>query len=299
MVDVTRGRRLGLACVVVGVLAIAIAQRASPLSAPPLYDGVIVIEPYRWLVPPPGAKGDPKSASATASVDHGASPLIAIATPEQPPQAQVFAIEGSLVMPPGTTSVKASITPVLPQTLPADGHIAGNVYRIDVTNQAGVPLTAPADAKVSVVMRGPANAADATIERFAGQSWQRLKTSAAGLGPTYLAVVTGFGDFALVVPGAGGPYPTATPAPGAAGSPASSSAGSTETQASAVPGAMSSSAAAPGGSSTPTGASSDNGGGPAVALVVGILVVAAIGAGAVVTRRRRRTPYRGAHRTRR
>ena len=178
--DVTRTRRLGLPVLVIGLLGIALAQWVAPLAAPPLYDGVVVAEPYRWLVPPPGEHGAPTSASATLRPIGEASPLLALATAEEPPQAQVFGTDGALVLPAGTSSIKVSITPILPASLPNEGHIAGNVYRIAVTNQKGVPITAPASAQVTVVIRGPDGTVGATIERYADGAWKTLKTEETG-----------------------------------------------------------------------------------------------------------------------
>ena len=111
----------------------------------------------------------------------GASPLIAIATPEQPPQAQVFAPPSSFTLPPGTTSLSLSIQPIPTEGAPADGHISGNVYRILIADQNGTPVTAPASALVSVVMRGHGAIADGTIEQFVDGSWKPLKTSSGRL----------------------------------------------------------------------------------------------------------------------
>jgi hypothetical protein len=217
-----REKRIGLAVLAIGLVAIALAQRVAPVRTPPLYDGVVVTEPYRWLAPPPGQKGDPGSATGSEGLEHGNSPVIAIATPEQPPQAQIFATTGALVLPPGTTSIKLSITPVPPVALPADGHIVGNVYRIVVANQAGVPAPATASANATVVLRGPDPSVDSTIERFNGQTWAMIDTQDAGFPATYLAVVTDFGDFALVAPGvAASVAAPSSPASPPAGSPAS------------------------------------------------------------------------------
>lgn len=295
MVDVKRNRRIGLVVLAIGLLGIVLAQRVAPLAAPPLYDGVVVVDPYRWLVPTPGEHGDPQSATATLRLDGARSPLLAIATPEEPPQAQVFGTGGALVLPSGTSAIKVSITPILPVSLPTDGHIAGNVYRISVANQKGVSLTAPASAQVSVVIRGPDGTAGATIERYADGGWRALKTNDSGFAATYLTVVTEFGDFALVAPGPGGPYPTATASRSgpsvsssdgfslASTSPvALGSAGSGETTVSPVP---------------PVSPPTSGGGSPPLGAVVGLLVVAAVGVGTVLRLRgrRRRTPYRGAH----
>lgn len=226
-----RRQRWLAATAIGGGLILALASRAVFPGAPPLYDGVVVNQPYRWLTPPPGAQGGAQGAPATAALENSKSPLIAIATPEQPPQAQVFAPPGVMRLPTGTTSILMSIQPIPAEGAPSDGQIAGNVYRINITNQAGDPLTAPADAYVSVVMRGPEGTTDATIERYANGTWKPLTTSHAGYTSGFLAIVTDFGDFALVSPSAPSSTtvgaskspvsppvsPTETPPPGNAG----------------------------------------------------------------------------------
>ena len=51
----TRDRRLGLAALGLGVLLIAFAQRIAPMAGPPLYDGIVQVDPYAWLVPRPAS----------------------------------------------------------------------------------------------------------------------------------------------------------------------------------------------------------------------------------------------------
>jgi hypothetical protein len=230
-------RRLAAISVGIGASVILVAGRLSPIAAPPLYDGVVTIDPYRWLHPPAGQAGSPQAASMTITVDQPPqSPLVAVATPESPPQAQIFAPPGGLTMPAGVSSLQVTITPVDPVAAPSDGQVAGNVYRVVVTSQAGAPLSAPASARVSIVLRSPIDLADATIERFNGSGWQPLKTDSAGFASTYVAVVTDFGDFALVtatgqpasVPPSGGaspPSPVTTGGPTAAAPPAPSAGG--------------------------------------------------------------------------
>jgi hypothetical protein len=208
-------------CLAAGLAWVALVQVLAPAFTPPLYDGVVPIDAYRWLNPPPGAHGGAEGASSDVPVTGDVSPLVAIATPEQPPQAQVFAAPGSFVLPPGTRSLHVSIAPIPAERAPADGHIAGNVYRFIVTTKDGTALKAPASARVSIVMRAPEGVVEATIERYRAGSWEQLKTSPAGLGGTFLAVVTEFGDLALVEagpersPGTSGPAPSAgSPAPG-------------------------------------------------------------------------------------
>ena len=281
-----RHRRIGLLSLGLGLALSLFARGATPTMTPPLYDGVIVVEPYRYLVPPPGGRGGPLSASATEALDHGASPLTAIATGEQPPQAQIFATPGALTLPAGTSSIRLSIAPIPAEGQPADGHIVGNVYRILVTNQNGVRITAPAAQKVTVVLRGPGSLATATIERFTpAGGWQAIETQDAGFGSTFLAVVTEFGDFALVV---AGPGPTAVisapPSVSAApqASTAVASAGPT------VPGVAA--------SASPTGSGGPTGGLP-IGPIGGAVVVVLAAAGLVALRARHPrhpTRYRGA-----
>jgi hypothetical protein len=233
----TRRRRFAAACLALGLGVAGLAQVMAPLAGPPLYDGVVPTEPYIYLTPPAGAQGGAQGASATLALEGGTSPLVAIATPETVPQAQIFAAPGSLTLPPGTTSLSASITPIPPSSEPTDGHISGNVYRISVTNQAGTPVTAPAAAQVSIVMRGAdPELLNGVVARFANGTWQRLETAPAGLGGTFLAVVTEFGDFAVLAPqggtgesaspgtpteSAGSSVPTTVPTPAPSPSPTS------------------------------------------------------------------------------
>ena len=198
-------------CLAAGLAWVALVQVLAPAFTPPLYDGVVPVDAYRWLTPPPGGHGGAEGASSDVPVTGDVSPLVAIATAEQPPQAQVFAAPGSFVLPPGTKALHVSIAPIPTERAPADGHIAGNVYRFTVTTQDGTALTAPASAKVSIVMRAPEDVVDATIERYRVGSWQPLKTSPSGLGGTFLAVVTEFGDFALVEAGPSGSFATGGP----------------------------------------------------------------------------------------
>ena len=300
----SRDRRVGLVALGLGVVLIGLAQRFAPLAEPPLYDGVYVPQPYVWLVPPAGAKGGAKGARGSVGVEGGKNKLVEVATPEQDPQAQILATSGALVLPAGSTSVDFSVEPILPERLPADGHIDGNVYRIAITNQAGAPLTALASALVTIVMVSPHTDPDRTIELDTGQGWQPLKTQNQGPG-VWLAVVTEFGEFAVVAPGAATvPYPTATPvggivvssAPsGAAGSGALEPSPSEDVPSIGIVGGPSS---AP--SAAPSSTGSSGGGLPVapIAIVVALAVLALV---VVFWSRGRRKPppppsYRGAHR---
>jgi hypothetical protein len=224
---VTAEGRRGVAALVAGLLIVIGAQLTIPLAGPPLYDGIVPYEPYRWLSPPTGYPGHPRGVSATIGIEGGQNALVAVATPELSPQAQVFAVPGALTLPTGAVSIEVSIMPIPPATSPLDGYIDGNVYRIEVTDEAGTPITAPASQQVSVVLRSANQALpEATIARFDGAAWEILDTSATGAG-VFNAVVTEFGDFAVVAPGTS-PYgqgPGSVPAQASAATVPSSVAG--------------------------------------------------------------------------
>ncbi|HZC32518.1 MAG TPA: hypothetical protein VE640_04440 [Candidatus Bathyarchaeia archaeon] len=271
-----------------GFVVVVVARLLLP-AAPPLYDGIVPIEPYLWLDPPAGDAGGAKGATAQLTDRSGKSPLVAVATPELEPQAQIFAPPEGLTIPPGGRTIKVTIEPIPSEGTPADGHIDGNVYRISVVDENGVALTAPASARVSVVMRAtdPAQA-EATIARFSAGTWQPLKTSPSGFGGSFVSVVTNFGDFAVITPGPGPSLAASTAGATAAGG--------------ATGDAASAGFNTPAGSTAPLAPAGDTSFPPgwlppalvAAALLVGVVAVR-------TTRRRRpdRGPYRGAHPTRR
>jgi hypothetical protein len=278
-----RDRALRLGVLGAGLLVIVAARLVLP-TAPPLYDGIIPITPYLWLDPPAGQPGGAKGATADIAVRNGKSPLVAVATPELEPQAQIFAPPDGLTIPSGAHRIKVSVEPVPSEGAPTNGHIDGNVYRISVLDDTGVALTAPASARVSVVLRAtdPAQGV-ATIARLSGGSWQPLKTSASGFGGSFLSVVTEFGDFAVILSGPG-PSVAATdlPAPSAGTSAVASGVSI------ASPGQSTGSVAgsSPGDASGLTGWLL-----PALGVLAIVLAFIAYGA----ARRRRRRRYRGAH----
>jgi hypothetical protein len=207
-----RVRRTGVAAFALGLGIAAAAQLAAPLATPPLYDGVVVVQPYVYVNPPAGKPGGAKGASAHLALSGSRSPLVALATPEQPPQAQVVAGDGTLVLPATATALDVSITPLDPSVDAAaasTARVLGNVYRFAVVDQAGDAATAPASALVTVVLRAPEDAPDATLGQLVDGAWHPLKSEPM-FGSTYVAVVTSFGDFAVVVPGASTPSSAAS-----------------------------------------------------------------------------------------
>jgi hypothetical protein len=209
-------RHLAIRVLAAGLLVAAASQLIAPLPGPPLYDGVVPTEAYRWLSPPPGEHGGAEGATAVVPVTGGQSPLITLSTTEVPPQAQVFAAPGALTMPPSTSSLSVEIQPVavdVGTAPPADAHIAGNVYRITITTQTGVLVTAPAATEVTVILRSPdATATEGTVVQLVAGAWVPIKTDAEGSAASFVAIVTTFGDFALLEPGPG-PSTAATVGP--------------------------------------------------------------------------------------
>ncbi len=202
--------RLGLLALAAGLVVLVVARLAVPSASPPLYDGVVPLEPYRWLNPPLGQPGGAEGVTATAPLTQDQNQLVGVATPELSPQAQVFAAPGALTLPAGASSIAVSIDPIDVSLQPDGGYLAGNVYRFTVTDQSGAPVSAADSARVTIVLRAAdASVTSATIERFDGLQWQPLDTSPAGSG-AFIAVVTEFGDFAVVAPGTS-PFPTAPP----------------------------------------------------------------------------------------
>ncbi|HEX8025014.1 MAG TPA: hypothetical protein VF484_02300 [Candidatus Limnocylindrales bacterium] len=198
-------RRPAAIAIATGLGLALVAGRLSPTAAPPLYDGVTVVEPYVWLDPPSGAPGNPTGNHATVATKGGTSPLIALDTQEtSTPQAQILVPPGALQLPAGTTSLTMSIKAVEPAAPPTDGHIDGNTYRITIVTQTGAPVTAQ-PGLATVVMRATAPPPGAiTMELYSNGTWTDLPTDTEGPGDQFRAVVTSFGDFALVLPGPAG-----------------------------------------------------------------------------------------------
>ncbi len=181
-----------------GLALVVVAQLMAPLGSPPLYDGVVVGEPYRYLAPGPGQVGSPTSFSSQLQVAGTTSPQIVAATTESPPQAQLIAAPGAFVIPTGVDSLDVSVQPVAAQATPSDGPIAGNVYRFAVSDSTGTPLRINAETWPTVVLRAPDGVIAATIGYYVGPGWQELPTEPSGQPGIYLTNATALGDFALI-----------------------------------------------------------------------------------------------------
>ena len=192
------GRRRGWVVVLAGAgLALAV-QLAAPVGVP-LYDGVPVFEPYRYLHPAGNQQGSPTSFASDEEVTDGVSPVFAAATAESPPQAQLIAQRDAFLVGPAATSLHITIAPVDPEVQPTAGSIAGNVYRFRVTDQDGnaVPTKA-CEGCLSIVLRAPEGAEEGVIDRYADGAWAAVATLHAGVAAMYQANLTSLGEFAIV-----------------------------------------------------------------------------------------------------
>ena len=187
-----------MAALVAGLAIAAAAQLSGPVVVRPLYDGVVVSEPYRWLDPPPGLKG---GAAGVRNVVPARGGGISVATSETPPQAQVDPDYSALSLPPGTTSIAISIQPIKPPTVsPSGGVIAGNVYDLEVVNQRDEAVSVVAGQRVTMLFRGPSALPAARIERYAGGVWSAVETDPAGIPDMFTTLDDSFGVYALVAP---------------------------------------------------------------------------------------------------
>lgn len=204
-----RSRQAGLV-LAAGLVLVALSQLAATPRAAPLFDGVFIEDPYRFVMPPPGAAGDPLPVQVTTAVVNGAVPLLAVATAENPPQAQIIAEADAFAISAGTTSVTVSIEPVAP----TDPHVTGNVYRFGVTDQAGAALAIRPGPVVTIVLRAP-QLLDAQLARLDGSQWVILPTDHGGLPDLFAANVDRLGAFTML-PSTAVPTGSGTaPSPGA------------------------------------------------------------------------------------
>jgi len=208
-----RRRESGLT-LAIGLLLLIVAGRAAPVGQPPLYDGLVIEDPYRYLSPPAGGTGSPTSASDTADVQGGTSPLVYSGTLENPPQAQLIADAGAFGLPAGTASVVTTIRPIAPPAPVPVGTLAGNVYEIRVANESGIDMTIQSGKTVTVVLRAPNGVTNGTLYRYSDNAWVALETTNGGLPDLFATNATRLGDFAVVVMGTASPGASGVPSLG-------------------------------------------------------------------------------------
>lgn len=185
-------------------LALA-AQVASPVRVP-LYDGVPLLEPYRFLHPSGDQAGDPTSFTSSPKVTKDISPPIVAATTENGPQAQLIAQEGAFVLPSGVSELRVSVRPIDAPAAPSGREIAGNAYDVSVTDASGSPLLINTSCQgcLTLILRAPEGSESVEIRRFDGAAWQALETVHSGAADSYQVNPTALGTFATIAEGAVG-----------------------------------------------------------------------------------------------
>jgi hypothetical protein len=194
-----------------GVALLGFVWLLLPGGGPALYDSVCAANPYAYLSPPAGAaKLAPSSASHTVPVSSGTVEGTELNTNELPPQAELTTDTGSIVAPPGATSVTFSIRPLpAPGILPGNGRRDGNFYLFTAIGSNGVAATTNPARPVTVQLRPTVAGAVETIDRLDGNHWTALQTSVgAGCALSMVADTGTLGTFVLVATGAS---PTPTP----------------------------------------------------------------------------------------
>ena len=191
-------RRGALAVLVLGAALALAAQVASPVAVP-LYDGVPILDPYRYLAPTGSQPGDPTSYAGQKALDNGSSPAFAASTSEQPPQAQLISAPKAFVVPAGATEADITIDAVAPEQAPEQGSIAGNVYRFQVLDADGVDFRLAGDPKPTLTLRAPEGVTDAVIGHLTDSGWVALTTEHGGGLGLFSTEVTELGDFAILV----------------------------------------------------------------------------------------------------
>lgn len=184
---------------VLGGAALALALQVGAPVGVPLYDGVPVVEPYRYLRPSGSQLGDPTTYREAKPVSERTSPVVTAATTETPPQAQLIAQRGAFELSVATIGMEVEITPIDPPVQPEAGPVLGNAYRFSVTDQSGSELDiTPCDGCVSLVLRAPEGGPPAAIMQFVGSAWKPVVTRHAGTVALYQTNPTSTGIYAVV-----------------------------------------------------------------------------------------------------
>jgi hypothetical protein len=205
----SRRQLVGAGAVVSGLALALVVQVAAPVGVP-LYDGVLVPDAYRYLQPTGDQLGDPPSAVRTVDITGGASPAFIFATTENVPQAQLVVQMDAFQLSPGASKITVSITPVAPAVQPAEGSIAGNVYRFAINDQSGTPLAIkPCTSCRTMVLRAPPDVTEGSMAVLRNGAWSVITSFHAGIASMYQADLGGAGDYAVLAsagstPGDGG-----------------------------------------------------------------------------------------------
>lgn len=200
-----RKTRFGLLVAVCSVVVLSLLGA----HVVPLYDGVgFPDEPYRYVSPPTAGlntSSPPSDATASVRMSEGVNiDDASLTTTEQGPQALAYISEKSVTIPSNLAQLTLRIEPVAPSSKdqPADGQIAGNIYRLSTDNVSTASFHDASDSSIIDLRLPQANTGGARpgIEYRANGStkWDRLETLQAG-NDIYQTPIAGFGDYAMVM----------------------------------------------------------------------------------------------------
>lgn len=184
----------------VAALLVTVGWLITPQPVP-VYDGVgNPDEPYRYVLPPKGAKdtAPPTTGTMTSPVRNGTNAFgMSIQTAEKGPQASLFVPPMALASP--GTKVTVTLTPQAPKDQPPGATIDGNVYLLALTDPAG-PVTRTDKAAIATLyLRATTAAQPGPLMQYRSEPtipWQALKTSRGGM-DVYVSAYAGPGQYAL------------------------------------------------------------------------------------------------------
>lgn len=191
-----RRTAVGVALAGAYVLTALVTFRAGVVPVRPLYEGVAIPPPYRWVKPPEGAatREPPGKGTREVPLTDTGSGQATMATDEV--QAYVVFPKDAIQPKAGETSARGEIVPLDPAKLPAPPkglHLDGNAYTATMSYAAGndpVKLTKP----VQVVLQYPVDAT--RVLKLSGKRWTVLPTETVPRSMQVFANSAGLGTFA-------------------------------------------------------------------------------------------------------
>jgi len=221
--SVRRALASGLAFVVVWGALAAWSGRLSPLARLPLLDGLGPAAPYRWVDPPPDLAADnqpPSAGEFTLALDPDGVRGQVVFTSDN--QVTVIIADGAIGPRAGEQSVKLSVEPVDPASLPTPGGelvTFGNAYAVSASYEPSGAAVKKLNGEVDLILLYPVtpnvHAATHTMLRSAtGAGWTDLESTDSAAQQQVQARIAGFGTY--VVAGVPAPSPVA-PADGGGG----------------------------------------------------------------------------------
>lgn len=212
-----RTRRL-VAAIAAALSALGIAWALTPMSGPPLYDGLILgNDPYRYVSPPPGHRPTPAPTAARVQVpiQDGLLAPFTVGTKERPPQAQVSGSTRAFRVTGGAATASVTVVPLTPDVAaPAGDRYDGNVYRLSISVN-GNELSELPGATVLAALRGTGSKGQPVFGLHTANGWSLQKPIATGTQGVYAAQIPSTGEIALLLPlrsaaaATGGGFPVA------------------------------------------------------------------------------------------